>query len=198
MEYSGRNITEHLIKILYEKKIHEFSTSVDRQIARHIKEKLCHVALDFKEELRSFDSLEEKSYTLPCGKKITVKMSEIFTISEALFRPDFLGIEAESPHDTIYKSIASVDPCIRRDFYPNIVLAGGTTLMPGFAERLKMELVSYVGSKYKVSVNAPESRENYAWEGASVLSSLPSFGDLWISSAEYDECGKSVVHKKCF
>ena len=37
-----------------------------------------------------------------------------------------------------------------------------------------------------------------AWIGGSILSSLSTFQQMWISKQEYDEAGPSIVHRKCF
>ncbi len=37
-----------------------------------------------------------------------------------------------------------------------------------------------------------------AWIGGSILSSLSTFQQMWISKQEYDESGPSIVHRKCF
>merc|ERR1711872_895679 len=36
------------------------------------------------------------------------------------------------------------------------------------------------------------------YEGGSILASLSTFQQMWISKQEYDECGPSIVHRKCF
>ena len=36
------------------------------------------------------------------------------------------------------------------------------------------------------------------WIGGSILASLSTFQQMWISKQEYDECGPSIVHRKCF
>ena len=39
-----------------------------------------------------------------------------------------------------FNSINNSDPDVRKDLYSNIVLSGGTTMMPGFSDRLGVEL----------------------------------------------------------
>ena len=36
------------------------------------------------------------------------------------------------------------------------------------------------------------------WIGGSILASLSTFQQMWISKTEYDESGPSIVHRKCF
>ena len=36
------------------------------------------------------------------------------------------------------------------------------------------------------------------WIGGSILASLSTFQQMWISKQEYDESGPAIVHRKCF
>jgi actin-related protein len=36
------------------------------------------------------------------------------------------------------------------------------------------------------------------WCGGSILASLHTFENMWLSRAEYDEQGAGLVHRKCF
>merc|ERR1711953_679115 len=53
-------------------------------------------------------------------------------------------------------------------------------------------------STMKIKIIAPPEREHSAWIGGSILASLSTFQQMWISKQEYDESGPSIVHKKCF
>merc|ERR1719507_3012403 len=44
----------------------------------------------------------------------------------------------------------------------------------------------------------PPQRKYSVWIGGSILASLSTFQQMWISKQEYDECGPSIVHRKCF
>ena len=47
-------------------------------------------------------------------------------------------------------------------------------------------------------VVAPAERKFSVWIGGSILSSLSTFQSMWVSKAEYEEAGPSIVHRKCF
>jgi actin len=68
----------------------------------------------------------------------------------------------------------------------------------GIADRMKKELDAIVPSSIKVKVIAAPERKYSVWIGGSILASLSSFGPQWITKQEYDECGPSIVHRKCF
>jgi len=86
----------------------------------------------------------------------------------------------------------------RRDMYSNIVLSGGSTMFPGTAERLTKELISLAPASIKIQVAAPPERKYSVWIGGSILGSLSTFQQMWISKAEYDDTGPSIVHRKRF
>ena len=71
-------------------------------------------------------------------------------------------------------------------------------LLPGIADRMKKELDGLVPASMKNKVIAPPERKYSVWIGGAILSSLSSFQNMWISKQEYDECGPSIVHRKCF
>merc|ERR1712130_349605 len=50
----------------------------------------------------------------------------------------------------------------------------------------------------KIKIIAPPERKYSVWIGGSILASLSTFQQMWISKQEYDECGPSIVHRKCF
>merc|ERR1711963_714127 len=50
----------------------------------------------------------------------------------------------------------------------------------------------------KIKIIAPPERKYSVWIGGSILASLSTFQQMWISKQEYDECGPAIVHRKCF
>jgi len=48
-----------------------------------------------------------------------------------------------------------------------------------------------------VAVQGTGERRFGAWIGGSILASLGSFQQLWISKQEYEESGKSQIERKC-
>merc|ERR1712084_73145 len=83
-------------------------------------------------------------------------------------------------------------------FRCNVVLSGGTTMFAGIGERMTKELTALAPSTMKIKVVAPPERKYSVWIGGSILSSLSTFQQMWISKGEYDESGPSIVHRKCF
>merc|ERR1711988_70722 len=100
-------------------------------------------------------------------------------------------------HDTMFQTIMKCDVDIRKDLYANIVLSGGTTMFQGISERLTKEITA-LAPAMKIKVVAPPERKYSVWIGGSILASLSTFQQMWISKEEYDESGPSIVHRKCF
>jgi len=151
--------------------------------------------MDIRKDL--YSNILEKTYELPDGNIITVG-SERFRCPEVLFQPSFIGKEASGIHDTTFQSIMKTDVDIRKDLYSNIVLSGGTTMFAGIGERMTKELTALAPSTMKIKVVAPPERKYSVWIGGSILSSLSTFQQMWISKGEYDESGPTIVHRKCF
>merc|ERR1712156_368283 len=178
LDLAGRDLTDYLQKILKERG-YSFTTSADGEIA----------PADSSSEL-------EKQYELPDGNIITVG-NERFRAPEVLFQPQFVGKEQEGVHKLTFDSIMKCDVDIRRDLYKNIVMSGGTTMFTGIPERLEKEMKALAPQGMDIKVIAPPERKYSVWIGGSILASLSTFEEMWVTKEEYDESGPTIVHRKC-
>jgi len=195
MNLAGRDITDYLAVLLNERGLFH-STTHEKETVKLMKEQLSYVALDFNAEMQKPDSAVEQPFTLPDGKNVKIG-SERFRCTEALFQPSLLGLDMGGVQHMAFKSIMSCDLDIRKALFENVVLSGGNTCYPGFDARIQKELQILAGGKMKVNLAGTERR--YAvWNGGSILSGLITFRDNWVTRAEYDEIGATVVHRKCF
>ncbi|KAF9417290.1 hypothetical protein HW555_005604 [Spodoptera exigua] len=71
---------------------------------------------------------------------------------------------------------------------------------PGLAGALAKDLAARAPSSHRLKTTAapnPTERRFAAWIGGSILASIGSFQQMWISSQEYDEGGKGQLERKC-
>ena len=196
LHLSGCDLTEYLLRLMTERGYY-LETPSERELAPDIKENLCYLPLEFESEMASSDTNPEieKTYTMPDGRQITLG-NERFRCPEALYQPSLVGMPYPGLHRSVLNAINKCDMAIRRDLYSNIVLSGGTTLIPGFVERLEHELHGVAPPSVEMDIIAPPERKYSVWVGGSTLASLGSFKDMWISKQEFDEHGPSIVHHK--
>lgn len=192
--YSGGDLTEYLGDLLTERG--HYDVLQDKFLLRDIKEKLCYVALSYDIEMETckMSCANDRSYELPDGEHIVLG-NERFRCPEALFQPSLVGLEIPSLPEFVYNSIMKCPIDLRKDFYGNIVLAGGSTMFGGFEDRMMKDIVALAPSMMKIKIIAPPERKYSAWIGGSILSSLSTFHSSWITRAMYDEYGPNVVHR---
>lgn len=196
----GKDVNEYLIKLLNEKGINLLS-STEKELAKCIKEKVCYVSMDYDRELKESTKSNQvdTKYQMPDGTDIIVG-NERFRCTEILFKPNIIGHEFVGIHEQCYQSIMKSDLDTRKEFYSNIILAGGNTMFDMFPERLCKEIQKLAPSTSSSSVKviALPERNYSSWIGGSILSSLLNFQIMWITKNEYDEAGPQIVHRKCF
>ena len=72
-------------------------------------------------------------------------------------------------------------------------------MFPGLALRLKKELIKLAPNAFENDINviSPPERKYSSWIGGSILASLSTFEEMWITKEEYDSSGAGIVHRKC-
>jgi actin-related protein 4 len=117
------------------------------------------------------------------------------------------GQDSDSPKPTkeqtlpflIRSAINAVDTEIRANLLNNIVVAGAGSLVQGMVRRIDFEANAlYPGPRVRVYSPASVVERKYAsWIGGSILGSLGTFHQMWISKKEYDEHGPNIIEKRC-
>ena len=171
---AGRDVTAHLQKAL----------RVDEAAARAVKESACAVRGGGADE-----AALPATFTLPDGTAISLG-DERFAAPEVLF--------AESPAapQAVVDAVAKCDKDYGKELYPALLLAGGSTLLPGFGLRLHAGVLALAPTSKATLADAPH-RLTGGFVGASILTSITAFTAMFVSRADYDAKGGRVVHDKC-
>lgn len=100
-------------------------------------------------------------------------------------------------HKLVHSSLSAVaDVDVRKDLAATILLTGGLSVVKNLEKRLSLELPRITSAAYKPKVLASRydvERQCAAWIGGSVLTSLGSFQQLWLSKTEYEEYGGTLA-----
>lgn len=73
----------------------------------------------------------------------------------------------------------------------NIVLSGGSTMMPGFAQRVREDLQEHTYSSSGLQIIAEGNRNISTWIGMSMLSSMSTFNNMFITRETYNDSGEN-------
>lgn len=184
------------------------------EIWQYIKESNCAV---FEDRQQYSTAMENRgvvaSHTLPDGTVIHLG-NEVYTVSESLFDPSLLkhgstSNQATLPnysstgshkgiHQLAAESIRKCDQDIASLLAGNVVITGGGSLFSGFPERFNRELQDLMVTE-KVRVQASTERKDAAFVGGSILASLPTFQDYFVTRADFNEYGSAqVTSRNCF
>ncbi|XP_004685841.1 PREDICTED: actin-related protein T1 [Condylura cristata] len=193
---AGKDITEHLTRLLLISR-NIFPCILDKTLVEDIKENLCYVALEPEKEMCKRSEEIQKQYRLPDGNVIHIG-HQLHQAPEVLFAPDGLGSHSMGLSKMIHSSIMKCDTDIQQNLFAEIVLSGGTTLFPGLEERLMKELEQMASRGTPIKITASPNRSFSSWIGASMVTSLSSFKQMWITSVDFKEFGTYVVQRKCF
>lgn len=197
---AGNDLTQYLTDMLSKKGSCSFTAGAVKDDVDEIKKMACYVAKNFDQELRGTSmSSNERSYDLPQGQVLKrVKLGgERIKCPEILFKPYLAGVDSTGIHEKIYHSITKCPADFQKILYQNIVVCGGSTLLPGFLDRLEKEIKVLVAQDTPIKLIAPPNRAMSTWTGGSILGSLSTFAQMWIGKQEYDEHGPNIVHRKC-
>ena len=169
------------------------------RIWEEMKEALCFMPSN---ALPVVDPNLSKSFHLPDGQIVQVE-KERSDAPALLLTPsiwnDIQSKETKGIHELVYDAVQAMDPDIRTEMLNNIILCGGSSLLPGLDARLYAEITALIPSTFKVRMisSMPYEKKFSVFTGGSILASLGTFQQLWISKAEYDEKGSNVVEERC-
>lgn len=122
--------------------------------------------------------------------------NERFLVPEMIFRPADLGMNQAGLAECIVRAVHSCHPHLHPVLFESIILTGGSTLFPRFAERLEIELRPLVRDDYRVKITTQEDPILGVWRGGSLLASSPDFESMCITKSEYEEIGSARARRR--
>jgi len=167
-------------------------------IARDLKEIHCSVPQTAYNEALA-KTVPTTVYELPDGTKINLGTIR-YTVGEMLMNPSHTPTSSSSTNQSnkiqsipnlVLECLSKTPVDIRREVASQLLLAGGSTCFNGFSQRLNLELTSKLASVVKIRQILPSKLERQCsgFTGGSILASLGSFQQLWVSKKQYDESG---------
>lgn len=192
LDLAGRELNTLLAKLLAQEGI-PLTTTVDQHHVRLMKEQHCYCAVDPSKEWA-----DTVNYTLPDGREVALT-DERWKCPEALFNPSIVGLESLGIGGLVWESISRCDIDVRKTLLSNVVLSGGSTMFPGFSERLTRELKGYAPTASQANIRIVSGKEskNAVWTGGQVFATLRSMQEeQWMTYEDYDEYGANFIHDK--
>jgi actin-related protein len=131
VDFGGHDVTSALIASLTTQG-HSLSSSAQFQTAREIKESVCCLDINPLEPAEH----QPVSYSLPDGSSIAVQALSRVQPAQLLFGSN-PHISFQGIHHLVYDCLQACDIHTRSLLASNIVVSGGTTLLPQFDKRLQ-------------------------------------------------------------
>ena len=164
---------------------------IDGYVSRYAIEKLSYMSRNFDRELdrchRNPDKVIKQLDMEGCPSVqggVLEMGTERFEACEGLFKPELWGLDQAGIHVLVHKAIRECGMDVRKTMTQHIFLAGGLTLIPGFKERLEVEM-ERLNPAVKPRVHASPYRYHAAYLGACVQAATEAFNETKISRNEF-------------
>ena len=170
----------------------------DAEFIRNIKHNKCKVNADayLKKNAEMVQQTQDQNYTLPDGSTVTINAA-VVTAPEILFNPSLAGKRCLGIHEITYECINQAEYEARRELYGNLVLTGGCFQTPGLADAVLNKINGMLPNIFRARVEETETYQSLSWMGGAIVSSMNTFQSNWITKAQLDEHGPSIVLRKC-
>ena len=155
------------------------------------------------ESYRCFDARSKMNRcgTIRLASGHSVKLgSEQFLAPELLFTPQCFPTICNQPSaiglgKMTRKSLVACDDSLQKDLKKNILLAGGSSMLPGLSDRLQYELIKSNFSKKDLNITVAADTD-LVYSGAATLSMVESYREMFISRRDFEEYGVGVMTQR--
>lgn len=149
-----------------------------------------------------------RTFEFPDGFNLMFGAERLAT-TEPLFRPSQFPLPGVTLPDDgsamgigelIYNSVSRSDVSqeVIAPLISNIIIGGGGSLLQGLTARIEND-ISHMLPNFTPRFFIPSNyleRKCLTWSGASILASLGTFDQSWVTKAEYEEFGSKLAEKK--
>lgn len=122
--------------------------------------------------------------------------NERFSVPEILFNPSDIGLRQPGLPDVVMQSLAELPVGLWPGFLANILVVGGCARIPGFTERLRMEILQRAPDECRVRIERPEEPIVSTWLGGAGLAKHNHIERLAVTKQDYDEHGALWVARE--
>eukprot|EP00922_Rhytidocystis_sp_ex-Travisia-forbesii_P043435 GHVS01064773.1.p1 GENE.GHVS01064773.1~~GHVS01064773.1.p1 ORF type:complete len:304 (+),score=22.69 GHVS01064773.1:218-1129(+) len=215
---AGNNVDEQLRHFLSAKTASMISM---KQIA-DMKHRLCRVSADIERDLRIAKETRvyQEVYDITRGSANNTSQTvdsvlleaERFMAPEILFNPGMFSTDLPSLAELVWSNICGAPMDCRKDLYRNVLLSGGTTMIPGFAARLQLALVGLrkriagpiapqqapvVTNHISVRVRSLPDQNLIVYQGACVIAQNEQCNrEMWLKKSQFEEYGANLIIRK--
>ncbi|CAB3360371.1 Hypothetical predicted protein [Cloeon dipterum] len=217
IEVGGKLLTNHLKDIISYRQLHVMD---ETYVMNQVKEDACFVAQEFMTSMAEAQRKGPansilKEYVLPDFTSIrrgylrdpksepeeSVQLlrlnNERFSVPELLFHPSDIGLPQMGLAELIMHVINECQEDIQPHLLRNLVLTGGSTMFPGFEQRLMKDLRALAPCEYQIKITMPSDPIGYAWQGGKVLSTnAKALKEKFVSKQQYEEHGHTICAEK--
>ncbi|KAG9409778.1 hypothetical protein AC1031_020089 [Aphanomyces cochlioides] len=208
LDVGGMDITKHL-ELLLTKHGHALKT-FSQNLFADMKESVCSTLSLHGDKQQQQRHVDAKAFELPDGTVVSIHGDCRTKATDVLFDPNLLpddhpAKQAKSLPDLACQAVSMCDKELQKDLRAAVVLAGGTTMIPGLSQRLHEELTKQLDEPLRIVPDYTTRERGYnthrkiaAWIGGSMFASLPTFQDMQITRQEWEENQESILERKCF
>uniref|UniRef100_A0A0A9WB38 Actin-related protein 6 n=2 Tax=Lygus hesperus TaxID=30085 RepID=A0A0A9WB38_LYGHE len=212
----GKVLTNHLKEIISYRQLNVMEETF---VMNQVKEDCCFVSQDTKADfakcklkypqndivreyiLPDFTTLRRGYvHTLdqpPVVEQQKLRMNnERFSVPEILFHPSDVSIPQIGIAELVHHCVELCPEEARSHLYRNIVVTGGTALLPGFVDRLYKDVRALASEEYDIKITLPKNPITYSWEGGKLISKDPEFYSFVVTKEEYYEEGPIILMER--
>jgi len=170
LDIGGRDVTDFLASLVVKKNPNLSSTPNFNEKVRELKEKHCFIGTPNFEA--AFQLQGETAVQAQLGHETLSLSGERLVAPEILFKPNLIGRDHGGVQSLVSEVVMKSHMTIRTELVKNIMITGGSSLFPGFAERLEWEL-KWIDHEIFAECKVKVIPVSDSWKGGALVAEIP-------------------------